>query len=162
RAVIGVGGGPALRLLSSMEAEEQRLLTERRREADATHRRATTIIVLSTVLALALMAIALALLHEDLRRRREAELALQDSEAKHRVLMEQAADAILIVDSEAVCVDGNQRAAEILGRPQSEIPGLPLKAFVRGNGPTTGPVLPMLRYGHVTTGEFWVARPDDT
>jgi PAS domain S-box-containing protein len=57
-------------------------------------------------------------------------------------------------------VEGNQRAAEIIGRPVSEIPGLPLKAFVRGNANVTGPVLPMLRYGHVTTGEFWVSRPD--
>jgi signal transduction histidine kinase len=33
--------------------------------------------------------------------------------------------------------------------------------FVQRDG-DTGPVLPMLRYGHVTTGEFWVRRPDGT
>jgi PAS domain S-box-containing protein len=141
-----------------METAEQQLLRGRQVATDESAARATTIIVFSTVLAVLLMAIALALLHDDLQRRRSAELALQSSEAKYRQLVEQAADAILIVDSEAVCVDGNTRAAQILGRPRNEIPGLPLSAFVHSE--TGGPVLPMLRYGHVTTGEFWVARPD--
>lgn len=149
-------------MIERLEREEQRLLRLRRESTDRTARRAVTIIVLSTVLAVLLMAAALALLHEDLKRRHRAELALQESEAKYRILMDQAADAILIVNSDAVAVDGNERAAEILGRSRSEIPGLPLKSFVRGSGPTVGPVLPMLRYGHVTTGEFWVVRPDNT
>jgi PAS domain S-box-containing protein len=148
------------RLIKDMEDEEQRLLTLRRSTVDRTAARATTVIVSSTVLAVLLMAVALGLLHDDLKRRRIAEDALGESEVKYRLLMQQAADAILIVDSHAVCVEGNQRAAEIIGRPVSEIPGLPLKAFVRGNANVTGPVLPMLRYGHVTTGEFWVSRPD--
>lgn len=163
RTLLGGDGQLLTRILNDMEAEEQGLLLQRRAATDGTARRATTIIVLSTVLAVLLMAGALALLHEDLRRRREAELALQDSEAKHRLLMDQAADAILIISPEAIALEGNDRAAEVLGRPRSEIPGLPLKAFIRGTGPAAvGPVLPMLRYGHVTTGEFWVARPDDT
>src|SRR6185437_5641123 len=29
-----------------------------------------------------------------------------------------------------------------------------------GDGSESAAVLPMLRYGHVTTGEFWVVRPD--
>jgi PAS domain S-box-containing protein len=142
-----------------MENSEQRLLNVRQVATDQSARRATTIIVFSTVLAVLLMAIALALLHDDLQRRRTAELALQASEVKYRQLVEQAADAILIVDSRAVCLEGNARAAQILGRPQSEIRGLPLNAFVQAEG-DRGPVLPMLRYGHVTTGEFWVTRPD--
>jgi PAS domain S-box-containing protein len=150
----------AQQIVREMASEEQLLLSARRQATDASARRATTIIALSTVLALLLMAVALALLHDDLRRRRATEIALTESEAKYRVLMEQAADAILIVNSEAVCVEANAQASEILGRPQAEIEGLPLSAFVRGDGPSTGPVLPMLRYGHVTTGEFWVVRPD--
>jgi PAS domain S-box-containing protein len=146
-------------LIVRMEDAEQRLLNVRQAATDQSARRATAIIVFSTVLAVLLMAIALALLHDDLQRRRTAELALQGSEVKYRQLVEQAADAILIVDSQAVCVEGNARAAQILGRPQTEIPGLPLSSFVQSDG-NSGPVLPMLRYGHVTTGEFWVTRPD--
>lgn len=156
-------GGDSVRtatIIKSMQFEEQRLLGIRKDSTQTTAHRTTVIITFSTVLAVLLMAAALALLHADLARRREAELAVQESEAKYRLLMEQAADAILIVNSDAVCVEANARAAQILGRPQSEIPGLPLKAFVRGTGPSVGPVLPMLRYGHVTTGEFWVVRPD--
>jgi PAS domain S-box-containing protein len=153
--------GPARALILRMERDEQRVLDARRVATDRSARRATAIIVFSTVLAVLLMAIALALLHDDLQRRRTAELAMQTSEAKYRQLIDQAADAILIVDSNAVCVEGNARAAQILGRPQSEIAGLPLASFVQSEEGRAGPVLPMLRYGHVTTGEFWVARPDD-
>ena len=35
------------------------------------------------------------------------------------------ADAILIVDSNAVCLEGNARASQMLGRPLDGIPGLP-------------------------------------
>jgi PAS domain S-box-containing protein len=151
---------PALALILRMKQDEQRLLELRRAATDESARRATTIILFSTVLAVLLMAVALALLHDDLRRRHETETALATSESKYRQLVEQAADAILTVDSHAVCIEGNARAAQILGRPQAEIPGLSLSAFVQADGPNDGPVLPMLRYGHVTTGEFWVARPD--
>ncbi|HEY4303379.1 MAG TPA: ATP-binding protein [Gemmatimonadaceae bacterium] len=151
---------PARALIRRMEAAEQQLLSERQFTTNQSARRATTIIVFSTVLAVLLMAIALALLHDDLQRRRTAELALQASEVKYRQLVEQAADAILIVDSNAICVEGNARAAQVLGRSQAEIPGLPLGSFVKSE--TGGPVLPMLRYGHVTTGEFWVTRPNNT
>lgn len=151
---------PARSVILAMEREEQRLLEQRRVATNLSARRATTIIVFSTVLAVLLMAIALALLHDDLQRRRNAELALQASEAKYRQLIEQAADAILLVDSNAICIEGNARAAQILGRKQADIPGLPLSSFVQSDVPGGGPVLPMLRYGHVTTGEFWVTRPD--
>src|SRR6185503_1375057 len=150
----------ALGVVARLKTEEQRLLTVRNAATDKSAARTSVIILTSTVLALLLMGGALQLLHRDLRRRRLAERALQDSETKYRVLMEQAADAIFIVNSDAVCVEANARAAEILGRPEEQIRGLPLKAFVRRDGAATGPILPMLRYGHVTTGEFWVARAD--
>ena len=72
----------AQQVIHEMAGEEQLLLAARRQSTNASARRATTVIVLSTVLALLLMAIALALLHDDLRRRRSAEIALTESEAK--------------------------------------------------------------------------------
>ncbi len=151
---------PVLAILAAMQTEEKRLLGERIAKADGVARVNTVIIAFSTVLAIALMSIALTLLHRDLAARRRTEVALQDSEAKHRLLMEQAADAILIVDSDAVCVDANARATDIVGRPKAEMMGMPLREFVRGEHAGVPAGLPMLRYGQVTTGELWVIRPD--
>ena len=151
---------PFLALVRRMQNEEHRLLAERIARADRVSTAMTAIIGSSTVLAIILMAVALARVHRDLAARRAAEERLQESEFKHRLLMEQAADAILIVNSEAECVEANARAAEIVGRPRGDIVGLPLKAFVRGAQPGSRAALPMLRFGEVTTGEFWVVRPD--
>jgi len=150
----------ALRALDQMQTLEEDSLDVRSRRTEESNRRSIWIIVASTVLAVAFMTIALRLLHDDLGRRRVAEQALVESEAKHRLLMQQAADAILIVDHEATCLDANDRAAEILARSRNEIVGQPLRAFVRSDRPDAGFVLPMLRYGHVTTGEFVACRAD--
>jgi PAS domain S-box-containing protein len=160
----GIIDGPpraVLALIGQMQAEEERLLLDRRVHADRASVRSDATIVFSTVLAIGLMGIALRLLHTDLRARRATELALRDSESKHRLLMEQAADAILLVNHDAVCVEANARATQIVGRPRGEIIGLPLKAFVRGERAGSPAGLPMLRYGEVTTGEFWVVQPND-
>jgi len=159
-AIIGGPRGASLALVQHMKSEESRLLRAREESTDASAKDSALIIVSSTVLALLIMGVARWILHRDLRRRQLVENALLESEAKYRLLMQQAADAILIVNSDAVCVEANQRASEILGRPRDEISGLPLSAFVRRDGAAKGPVLPMLRYGHVTTGEFAVERPN--
>ncbi len=157
-----VDGPPraVLALVALMRADEERLLIARRAEAARGLHRTDAAILSSTLLAILLMTVALRLVYNDLRARRAAEVALQDSESKHRLLMEQAADAILTVNHDAVCVEANSRAAQIVGRPRDEIIGLPLKAFVRGERPGSPAALPMLRYGEVTTGEFWIVRPD--
>ena len=107
-----------------------------------------------------LMSVALVRLYRDVARKHSVERELQDSEAKYRLLMEQAADAIIIMNSAATCVEVNARAAEIAGRSPEEMRGLPLAGIVQGNDPKSPANLPMLRYGQVTTGEFWIARPD--
>jgi PAS domain S-box-containing protein len=154
--------GPILTIIGEMQAQERQLLGERIAKAANVERLNTVIIVFSTILATTLMGVALALLHRDLEARRRTEMALQDSETKHRLLMEQAADAIIIVDSDAVCVDANARATDIIGRPKAEFMGMPLSGFLRGDDPKRPAGLPMLRYGQVTTGEFWIVRPDDS
>lgn len=143
-----------------MRSDEWRLLRAREELTNESATDSALITALSTGLALLLMAVALGILHRGLDRRRRAERALLDSEAKYRLLVHQAADAILVVNSDAVCIEANERASEMLGRPRNEIPGLPLSAFVRRDGTNSGPILPMLRYGHVTTGQFWFERPN--
>ncbi|MBN2471712.1 MAG: PAS domain S-box protein, partial [Anaerolineae bacterium] len=52
---------------------------------------------------------------EDTTQRREAEDALRKSEMRFRQLVEQAGDAILLVDSSGRVVDGNQQACAAIG-----------------------------------------------
>jgi PAS domain S-box-containing protein len=150
----------ALATVMRMQDVEQNLAEYRSNRSDLVNRRSLVIISASTVLAVVMMGVALSLLHADLRRRQTAEEALVASEANYRLLMQRAADAIVIVNSEAMVSDANDRAAEMIGRPRSEIIGLALRAFVRSDRADSAAVLPMLRYGHITSGEFWVLRPD--
>ena len=54
---------------------------------------------------------------------------LKESEARQRGLMEQANDAILVLDERGVTVEVNRRAEELLGRPAREVVGTRIGAF---------------------------------
>lgn len=41
-----------------------------------------------------------------------------------QALFENAMDAVLLVDDDACCLDGNPAASQLLGRPRAEIPSL--------------------------------------
>jgi PAS domain S-box-containing protein len=162
-SIAAIIDGPAadvLRIVDHMRTEESRLLAERTTRAETVAQRTAETILFSTLLAILLMGVAVALLRQDLKARAITEQALEDSESKHRLLMEQAADAILIIDSDAVCIGANARAAEMIGRPHAQIVGRPLRDFVRGQDARSPAALPMLRYGQLTTGEFNITRPD--
>ena len=146
--------------VARMHSEQFRLLRAHRTSAERWAVRSNAIIVLSTILAVLLMGIALVLLHQDLERRRAAEDALRDSEARFRSLIEQAADAIVLVNAEARCVDGNARAAEIMGVSKADIAGIPLSSFVFADESGRAAALPFLHYGHITRGEYVIRRPD--
>jgi two-component system, cell cycle sensor histidine kinase and response regulator CckA len=57
------------------------------------------------------------------RERRRAEVALQESEERFRILFEQAPDAIYLIDLEGRFVDGNPAAERLVGYPKSELIG---------------------------------------
>jgi PAS domain S-box-containing protein len=54
---------------------------------------------------------------------------LKESETRHRALMEQAQDAILVLDERGVTVELNRRAEELLARPAREVVGTRIAAF---------------------------------
>ncbi|MBI5334193.1 MAG: PAS domain S-box protein [Burkholderiales bacterium] len=65
-----------------------------------------------------------------LRRLRQAEEALRDSEARYRALFEMAAAGITRVSLDGRVLDANARACEILGRPREAVVGRLLRDFL--------------------------------
>jgi PAS domain S-box-containing protein len=63
-------------------------------------------------------------------REAEAQRLRRTAETRHRALMEQANDAILILDTEARIVETNQEAARLLGRTHEEVVGRLYEDFV--------------------------------
>jgi two-component system cell cycle sensor histidine kinase/response regulator CckA len=59
-----------------------------------------------------------------------AAAAARASEARYRALTEQASDAIFVCDADAVVVELNDKACELLGRPGDEARGLPFADVV--------------------------------
>jgi PAS domain S-box-containing protein len=70
---------------------------------------------------------ALEKLNQELEQRvLERTLALQESEARYRALMDNASDAILLANSRGELLEGNRKALEILGYSQEELVGIPI------------------------------------
>jgi len=65
------------------------------------------------------------LLHEDIKKRQLAEIALRESEEKYHGLIETASDAIFVFEAETgKIIDINKKGFELLGRSADEIIGL--------------------------------------
>lgn len=63
---------------------------------------------------------------EDITNRKKTELALKESEARYRTVIQAANDAVIIANlASGQIIDANARAAHLLGRPLNEIIGRP-------------------------------------
>jgi len=89
------------------------------------HRRPGFVVSTGTML---LALVVLSLVHRS-RRRRDA-LALRKSEIDHRLLMEQASDAIFIFDTAGRCLEVNSSASELVRRSKEECRGMSLFALL--------------------------------
>ena len=66
----------------------------------------------------------------DVTRERTAELALAASEGRFRQLVEQAPDAVVVVDESGIITTCNQRTADVFGYAPSELAGAPIELLV--------------------------------
>ena len=67
----------------------------------------------------------------DVTQSKRDELALRESEAKNRQLVEQAADAIFMVNADGICLAANARAGAIAGVSPQTLVGQPINVFMR-------------------------------
>jgi PAS domain S-box-containing protein len=89
-----------------------------------------------------------------------AQEALAQSEARYRQLVEHAADAILIMDTEGRIVEANARACSLLGYDRNDLRELPLDSLIAPDEKGARPALPSLRKGDFVTSEYWILRGD--
>jgi PAS domain S-box-containing protein len=62
-------------------------------------------------------------LRKEIRKRKQAEVALRESEARYRTLVESTSDAILLVDKERKIVSTNQAFLDLFGYEREELEG---------------------------------------
>jgi PAS domain S-box-containing protein len=97
----------------------------------------------------------------DVTQAKRDELALRENEFKYRQLVEQAADAILLVDGEGRCAAANRRAELLAGAKSSALIGRVVDSFLTpvGDSNTTRFSRPRVASG-VTTAEYDLQRED--
>ncbi len=99
----------------------------------------------------------------DTTERRQMEEMLRDSERQFRTIFDGARDAIVIIDDTLRCVDANRAAAELLGRPRTELIGASARELVpeveRG---VVEPLARELVARGELSGTIEVERPDGT
>jgi PAS domain S-box-containing protein len=93
--------------------------------------------------------------------RSDFEAALQQSEARYRLLFEQAADGIFMVDADGHYLDVNPAGAQMLGYDRAEILASRLGDFLGPDEvPRVAPTVDQLAGGAVVTSEWRVHRKD--
>ncbi|MEP6491214.1 MAG: PAS domain S-box protein [bacterium] len=93
--------------------------------------------------------------------RKRDERALRESEEKYRQLVEQAADAILLIDADGRCVEANTRAGLLCGTSPLDLIGRPLDALMSADV-VGAAAIPVVQVGEVLTADYWVRRVDGT
>lgn len=93
------------------------------REAKLRATRMVVAIVIGGGLAIALILLAIMIVHHDLAARRKSEQALRESEVRNRLIFDSAFDAGIIIDETAQIVAWNTQAERTFGWPRSEAVG---------------------------------------
>ena len=99
----------------------------------------------------------------DITQAKRDEIAMRESEDKYRQLVEQAADAILLVDANGECIAANRRAELLAGAEPSALLGRVIRTFATPSGASKGmPILLPRATSGVTIAEYDFRRDDGT
>ncbi|HXG67215.1 MAG TPA: PAS domain S-box protein [Blastocatellia bacterium] len=117
-------------IAATMKAEEERLLTVRSRESQATGRNVIFFIVLTTAGAFLLVGVVFFLIRRGGSERRHSEAALRASESRLAGIIDSAMDAIITIDRDQRVLIFNHAAERIFGCPASAAVGQPIDRFI--------------------------------
>jgi CHASE3 domain sensor protein len=109
-------------VIRQMQDEELRLLASRKADAEQRFDQTKTILIFGTILGLLITAAAGWSVWRDSSRRGHAEAALQDSQERYRMLLDEVRDhAIIMMDPQGKIVTWNAGAEQIQGYSAEEI-----------------------------------------
>src|ERR1035437_2403400 len=93
--------------------------------------------------------------------RQKGDVALRESEAHFRILVEQASDGIFITDDKGQCLDANSAGAEMLGYTRDELLRLSIADIVPAEEiPRAAPEMARAAGGDIVRSEWKVRRKD--
>jgi diguanylate cyclase (GGDEF)-like protein/PAS domain S-box-containing protein len=109
--------------IAEMTASENKLLDRRRVESNASARNTTITLVLLGVLLLAFLPAGYLVIRRDIKKRRQAEEALRESEERSKYLIEHANELIYRTDERGNLIFVNPTCIETLGYSEDELVG---------------------------------------
>ncbi len=110
-------------LADAMHAEEDGLLVARQAASKADARKANTVTVLGTLLALAFVLAAGGITRRGVVRRRQVEQALQRASAYNRSLIEASLDPLVTIAPDGKITDVNKATEKVTGHSRQELIG---------------------------------------
>ena len=100
---------------------------------------------------------------EDVTQRKQAEIELRNSEARYRMLMEQAADGITVIDSTSRIIDTNSAVSTLLGYTREELLSMMISDILAPGSLLRVPIpFDDLRQGKTVVIERLMRRKDGT
>ncbi len=109
--------------VAEMSQREKVLLDVRRVESDASARNTTITLVIFGALLVGLLPVGYLIIRRDIKKRRQAEEALRESEERSKYLIEHANELIYRTDDRGTLMFVNPTCVEILGFSEEELVG---------------------------------------
>jgi PAS domain S-box-containing protein len=145
----------------AMEQEEHRSLDQRNAESAAAARSTIFIVVLGSVLAVAILILASAILRRDIARRVKAEKALSSSEQRYRLLFQNNLAAVFVTSIDGHIQDCNEAFVQLAGGSSpKEVIGRSVADYYVQAGDREALVEVLRKEGRVTGREMCFRRLD--